>query len=180
VSAADLKRLTNQEDPIHKQPYSEQAKTILSQRAARTLQQHATRAGARRFKKGYTSEISDNNKTKRVEYGEEHKEKTLTGFWQWVWFTDEVHLLSAKLQNAPEYELRFPGQERRKESLKETKSSGLAVTIHIAAGVSYNHKGPLIFYKDPKEPSTEKVYKPGRPRKSGVQTQEEYATVVKE
>jgi hypothetical protein len=57
---------------------------------------------------------------------------------------------SVKLQNKAEYELRFPGQERH---LKETKTSGLNVTIHCAAGISYNRKGQLIFYKDLKEPS---------------------------
>ncbi|KAF1982209.1 hypothetical protein K402DRAFT_340853, partial [Aulographum hederae CBS 113979] len=45
--------------------------------------------------------------------------------------------------------------------------------VHVAAGVSYNHKGPLIFYKDPKEP-TEKTYKPRKPRKTMYQTEEQF------
>ncbi|KAF1983122.1 hypothetical protein K402DRAFT_338837, partial [Aulographum hederae CBS 113979] len=45
--------------------------------------------------------------------------------------------------------------------------------VHVAAGVSYNHKGPLIFYKDPKEP-TEKIYKPRKPRKTMYQTEEQF------
>ena len=112
-----------------------------------------------------------------MQYGQLHENDTLTGFWQDVWFTDEVHLLSATLQNKPEYELRFPGQEQRKEHLREVKSSGLKVTVHIAAGVSYNHKGPLIFYKDPKEP-TEKAYKPRKPRKTMYQTESEYQAQI--
>jgi hypothetical protein len=111
----------------------------------------------------------------RVDYGTDHDKKTLTGFWQYVWFTDEVHLQSAKLQNKAEYELRYPGQERH---LKETKSSGLDVIVHCAAGISYNHKERLIFYKDPKEP-TEKAYRPRKPRKTMYQSEEQYQKQVK-
>jgi hypothetical protein len=37
VSTADLKRLTNQQDPIHEEPYEIQAKTLDGQPSARTL-----------------------------------------------------------------------------------------------------------------------------------------------
>lgn len=174
VSASDLQTVTNQQDPIHEEPYERQAQTLKNKPSAYTLQRHANQDGARRFKKRYTSEISKTNKPIRVQYGQKHEKKTLTGFWQYVWFTDEVHFKSAKLQNKAEYELRYPGQ---KGTLKETKSSGLDVTIHCAAGVSYNHKGRLIFYKDPKEPS-EKAYKPRKPRKTMYQSDEQYRQTV--
>ncbi len=70
----------------------------------------------------------------------------------------------------PEHELRLPGQER---SINEVETSGLDVTIHVAAGISYNRKGPLIFYKDPKDPS-EKVRKAAPPRKSKYESDEQY------
>jgi hypothetical protein len=73
VSAADLERLTNQEDPIHEEPYEIQAKTLDGQPSARTLQAHASQAGARRFKKRYTTEISKQNTLIRVEYGKTRK-----------------------------------------------------------------------------------------------------------
>lgn len=114
----------------------------------------------------------------RCQYGENHKKETLTEDWQWTWFSDEVHFDSAKLQNKAEYELRIPGQKRRLESLKPTKTSGLSVKLHVAAGVSYNHKGRLVFYKDPAEPSAPKPYKPRKPRKSSVQTEEEYTLAL--
>jgi hypothetical protein len=38
VSASDLKALINQEDPIHKAPYKDQAETLDGDPAARTLQ----------------------------------------------------------------------------------------------------------------------------------------------
>src|ERR1700743_836666 len=99
VSAADLKRLTNQQDPIHEEPYEIQAKTRDGQPSGRTLQAHASRAGARRFKKRYTTEVSRQNKSIRVKYGEKHENDTLIQFWQFVGFTDETHFLSIKLQN---------------------------------------------------------------------------------
>ena len=176
VSAADLKQLTNQQDPIHEEPYEIQAKTLDGQPSARTLQAHASRAGARRFKKRYTTEVSRQNKLIRVEYGKKHEKDTLTGFWQFIGFTDESHFQSVKLQNKAEYELRFPGQEGL---LKETKITGLNVTVHCAALVTYNFKGKLMFYKDPKEPS-EKSYKPRKPRKTMYQTDEQHQQAVQE
>ena len=58
VSASDIQRITNQQDPIHEEPYEIQAKTLDGQPSARTLQAHASQAGARRFKKRYTTEVS--------------------------------------------------------------------------------------------------------------------------
>ena len=91
VSAADLKRLTNQQDPIHEEPYEIQAKTLKGQPSARTLQAHASQAGARRFKKRYTTQISEDNKQFRMEYGKKHENDTLTRFWQFIGFTNESH-----------------------------------------------------------------------------------------
>jgi hypothetical protein len=179
VSASDLETITDQENPIHEKSYKDQVEELGLKCKPSTLQHHANKAGAKRFKKAYTTEISEKNLDERVQYGQEHKEKTLTGFWQYIWFTDEVHMLSAKLQNKPEYELRYPGQKRRLESLKTTLTSGLNITIHVSAGISYNRKGRLMFYKDPKEPS-QKTYKPRKPRKSGVQTKEEYEKIIEE
>lgn len=153
VSASDLTRLTNQDDPIHEKGWQEQANSCPGKPSAKTLQRHVYNAGARRFKKRYQKQISQANRPKRVEYGKEHEKKTILGFWSWIWFTDEAHFQSKELANAPEYELRFPGQER---GVNEELEGVLDVTIHVAGGISYNKKGNLIFYKDPAEPS-EKV-----------------------
>jgi hypothetical protein len=58
------------------------------------------------------------------------------------------------------------------------KKSGLDVTIHVAGGISYNHKGTLIFYKDPQEPS-EKQRLPPKPRKSKYESEETWQSRVK-
>jgi len=32
------------------------------------------------------------NKQERVEYAQEHQDKTVDGFWQYIYFTDEAHI----------------------------------------------------------------------------------------
>lgn len=59
-----------------------------------------------------------------------------------------------------EYELRFPGQEWGRN---ESQVTHLDVIIHVAGGISYNHKGALIFYNDPVEP-LEKQRAPTKPK----------------
>jgi hypothetical protein len=124
----------------------------------------------------YTTAVSQQNKSIRVEYSKKHENKTLTSFWQYIGFTDKVHLQCVKLQNKAEYELRFPGQERL---LQETKMTGLDVTLHYAGFITYNYKGPLTFYKDPKEPS-KKSYKPRKPRKTMYQTDKQHQQAIQE
>jgi hypothetical protein len=52
----------------------------------------------------------------------------------------------------PDYELRYPGQDRGINKVIEPYSAGnLDVTIHVSSGISYNYKGRLIFYNNPAE-----------------------------
>jgi len=150
VSAADLAQITNQNNLIHEMGYRDQVEKLDSRATPRTLRHHANKAGAKRFKKQYQVKISKKNQELRRQYGNLHLKDTLTGFWQWVWFTDEAHFQSIKLAEVPEYELRYPGQEG---GINESKATNLDVTVHVSAGISYNHKGRLIFYKDPVEPT---------------------------
>ncbi|RDI85125.1 putative MFS-type transporter [Venturia inaequalis] len=133
--------------------YREQAEKLNSKAAPRTLQYHANKAGAKRFKKRYQTKISSKNQKLRKEYGLLHKRDTISELWQYIWFTDKAHFQSIKLAEVPEYELRYPGQEG---GINKSKATHLDVTIHVSGGISYNHKGKLIFYKDPVKP-VEKV-----------------------
>lgn len=78
VSAADLKKITNQDDPIHNKPYEQQVQTLENKPSTYTLQRHAYQDGARRYPKGYTAEILKTNKPNRVKYGQKHENETLT------------------------------------------------------------------------------------------------------
>lgn len=96
-----------------------------------------------------------------------------------MYFTDEVHFKAADLTYKIQYELRQPGKSIV-DQLHLTIKASLDLTVHVADGVSYNQKGPLSFYSDPKEPGP-KVYKPGKPRRSSVeawQSKPEHEVVV--
>ncbi|KAF1807996.1 hypothetical protein P152DRAFT_453239 [Eremomyces bilateralis CBS 781.70] len=57
-------------------------------------------------------------------------------------------------------------------------TTDLDVTVHVAAGISYDRKGIFFFYSDPAEPAAKEAYKPAKPRRSNVQTEEEYQAVL--
>jgi len=97
VSAADLTRLTDQENPEHELHYTDQAKLLPGEPAERTLRHHCAAIGAKRFEKPFVTDVSDKNRPLRVEYGKKHERETLSGFWQWIWFTDKAHFQSIKL-----------------------------------------------------------------------------------
>jgi hypothetical protein len=84
VSAPILETITDQTNPIHEKSYSEQVKELGLLYQPSTLQYHINKAGAKRFKKVYTSEISPQNLQKCVAYGNKHRAITLTGFWEYV------------------------------------------------------------------------------------------------
>jgi hypothetical protein len=144
----------------------------------RTLQ-HAllTRRKARRYKKRKTRKISPENKEIREKYGYEHAGKTIRGYWRYVYFTDEVHFDSEDLSYSAEYEYRVEGEYSDGEEYQATNNALWKGAVHVAGGITYDHKDFFTFYRDPTELS-EKVYKPSRPRKSSVETEEEYQAKV--
>jgi hypothetical protein len=101
----DLGKVTNQEDLLHEEPYSEQAKTLNGKPSTRTLQHHATQAGARRFKKRVYHQNLKEKQANSCGIRQKTQESNPDGFLVMDMFTDEVHLQSIKLQNEAEYEL---------------------------------------------------------------------------
>ena len=53
VSAADLAKITDQNDPIHEKSYRDQVQELDLRAAPRTLREHTNKAGARRYKKPF-------------------------------------------------------------------------------------------------------------------------------
>lgn len=64
--------------------------------------------------------------------------------------------------------------------MKENKEGGLNVTLHVAGGISYNHKGDLIFYNDLAEPAAIRTHNKARLHKSSVKSEAEYQRKVEE
>jgi transposase len=146
-----------------------------------SLQQNfSTRLNSRRYRKPRTNAISHRNEELRIRYGNAHKAKTITGWWQYIYFTDEVHFNSQELSTRTSYILRSPSSQDRLSNLQESNSSSLNVTIRVSAGISHNHKGPLLFYNDPADPASPRAYKRRRPRRGKHQTDQNYANEVAE
>lgn len=84
VSIVDLARLIDQNNPEHELYYRDQAKLLPGQPAPSTLQKHTAAIGAQRYEKPFVSDVSEKNKPLRVEYGKEHENETITGFWLYI------------------------------------------------------------------------------------------------
>ncbi len=133
VSESALDELLDENNPLNDKPYTTQVQQLQLPITPRVLQRNfSKRKGAKRYKMPYTKEISQNNREKRVKYGQEHQ-KSVMEFWQYILFTDEAHFSSRDLQNASIYALRQPSTSQRLSRLKETRVSGLDVTLHVAA-----------------------------------------------
>ena len=177
---SQLEELEDPKHPLHKAPYETIIKELNLPISAHRLQQNCSkRRGAKRFKNLRSKAISPWNKEKRVVYGHNHSGKGIYGFWRRIWFTDEVHFNSQDLAEKAEYSLRQPGAEARLAEIQEAPITNLNVTLHVAGGISYDFKGDLIFYNDPEEPAVVRKHNKARPRRSQVETEEEYQEKVK-
>ena len=109
VAEATLAPLLDENNPLNTKPYATQIKELRIPLTTRSLRRNfSKRFGARRYKKPYTKEISQKNRIERVQYGQEHRFKTISDFWQWIYFTDEAHFNSRDLATKAEYSLRRP------------------------------------------------------------------------
>jgi hypothetical protein len=179
VCEAQLFAILKPDHPSHSLPYDKIVEKENIPITGRSLRRQFAKIGAKRYRKPAVRPISAANKLKRIQYGHRHRQETVRGFWQWVYFTDEAHFNSRELSSKDVYELRLPNSQDRLERLQETPMS-INVTIHVAAGISYNHKGAFLFYNDPAEPGPkEYVYKHARPRKSKYESQEEHEECVR-
>jgi hypothetical protein len=164
-------------DPIHEAPPEVQIDNLNLGVTTRTLRANLRdRKDAGRYKKAPVPPLSEQNRNRRIQYGRDHQEKTITNWWQYVYFTDEVHFNSVDLAYQTQWETRQRGAARSRR-LQPTPKVPFNVTLHVAAGVTYNHKGAFIFYNDEHEPDI-KVYKPTRPRKSSVETKEQHLEAI--
>jgi hypothetical protein len=172
-----LDRLIDQNDPIHSAPPETQIKELGLNCTTRTLRANLRdRRNASRFKQKSIAPISDKNRDLRIQYGQDHQNKTVRDWWQYVYFTDEAHFNSVDLSYKSQYETRQQGSQPLRR-IQPNQKAPLNLTLHVAAGISYNHKGVFTFYKDPYEPS-EKLYKPRRPRKSSVETKQQHLEAI--
>jgi hypothetical protein len=82
-------------NPVRDQLYEAQIKyhklPVKRRQLQKKLKEH-TKKG-QRYKQAYIEkEISAKNRALRTKYGEEHKDKIIHDFWQFLFFTDEAHI----------------------------------------------------------------------------------------
>ena len=132
----------------------------------RTLQRRLrqTTNNAQRYKQAYIQKvISKKNRALRVQYGQEHQDKTIDGFWQFVFFSDEAHIDPSS--TAQSYILREQGTRYDTENIQE-RGEKTGVELHIAAWVTWHSKAErLEFYND----ENEYVQRLPRPKSPGGQ-----------
>lgn len=136
----------------------------------RTLQASLSkRKHARRYKRRKTGFIKEKNKIARREYGKLHENDTIRGDWQWVYFTDEVHMDAGELSYSQQYEYTMEGHAEELPIQEVGNTSSFTGVVHVYGGITYNAKGAFGTYKDPKEKKAERVVNT-KPRKSSVET----------
>jgi transposase len=176
VPEAELEQIFNPDHPL----YTASIKTISKEAinlGPRQLHKRYHALNARRFKRATSSKISKKNKADRIQYGKSNGRstgKTITSFWQFVYFTDEVHFNSKDLANKQGYELRRFGYPEDRLPPQEIDQSELNVTLHVAGGISYNHKGILEFYNNPDNPGIPKPRRPYKPRQQKEESDKSY------
>ena len=88
----------------------------------------------------------DKNKVNRVDYSQEHKDKTIKDFWSYIFFTDEAHI-DPSAQQAPGI-LRERGTRYDDKNIVE-RGERKGVRFHIAAWITWFEKAEkLEFYHD--------------------------------
>ena len=179
LSDDQLDQLLDVANPVRNQPYECQIQHFGFDVHPRTLQKNLTtrRHYAKRYKMAKVKEISPKNKKERVRYAEKHKDETVQSFWQYVHWIDEAHIDPS--MEPRQYILREEGTRLQSENMQEMKET-VGVRYHIAASVSWHHKGLLQFYNDENDPPEIKIPKPKKPRKSKYETDEQYNQRVKE
>ena len=124
------------------------------------------RKHARRFKRAKVIFLPEKKKQARVEFAKQHENESVQDFWQFVHFTDEVHFDATEIPT--DFVLREEGTRNQPENMQQMPSKE-GISLHIAASISWWHKGKLQFYNDEKDqpanPTTIEPEYPSKPRR---------------
>ncbi len=149
---------------------------LVKKRALQTQLKKHTK-NAQRYKMGYVRKvISKVNKGLRVDYGHEHKHKTVEGFWSRIHFTDEFHVDPALMKTG--FILREEGTRNDPDNIQE-KPKKEGNKLHVAGWVNWHAKcEKLEFYND-EEDHTERPKRPRKPIRRKYESEEEFLERIK-
>ena len=186
LSEVDLNTIANQKKSIREQPYEAQltAASMPGKVCGKTLQRNLKKrlpGHPQRFKELKVTQLPRGSKQSRVEYGRQHKDRPLRGFWDKVSYSDEVHI--DPTSEGSKYILRDEGTREDPENIQERpKKSG--VVFHMSASVSWWHISPLKFYNDKHDHNDLEVKKKSKrkrkPKKRKKESEQEHQRRIKD
>lgn len=131
VSDHHLNQLLDDHNPVRDQHYECQIEHFNLQVHSRTLRRALiSKRNARRYKIAVVKTISEKNKKLRVQYGMEHKNKSIEEFWSSIHWTDEAHVDPSEISS--QYILRQRGTRYESQNIKENSDLKrvVFVTVH--------------------------------------------------
>jgi hypothetical protein len=167
-------------NPVRDQAYEAQIEYhgihIQKRQLQRRLKQCTN--GGQRYKQAYICKrMSKKNLASRLQYGQDHQDKTIEDFWQWVTFTDEAHIdPTSECQGQI---LRERGKRYNTENIQERRPKE-GVRLHVAGWINWHSKcDKLEFYND-EDDYMEKPTKPRKPKKSKWESEDEFESRILE
>ncbi|KAF2834734.1 hypothetical protein M501DRAFT_1020525 [Patellaria atrata CBS 101060] len=175
LEKSDVAKLIDpSQNPYREHPYEVQMEYFKLDVSKRTLQRSLKKytRNAQFYKKAYIpKKISQPNKNKRANFGEEHKGKKVEDFWASCVFTDEAHFDPG--DQCQELVLREEGTRYEPKNIQE-RGSKQGNKVHFAGWVNWYRKcEKLIFYNDEEE-YTQRPQAPRRPRRSKYESDEKW------
>jgi hypothetical protein len=161
-------------NPVRDQLFEAQIQHHNLNVSTRTLQRSLKRDtnGGQRYKQAYIQKkLSKKNRELRVNYGQEHQDKSIDNFWQYIFFTDEAHI--DPTSNSQGFILREQGTRNNTENIQE-RGEKKGVRLHIAGWINWHAKAEkLEFYNDEND-FVQRPQRPPKPRKTMYESQADY------
>jgi len=167
-------------NPVRDQLYEAQIEyhnlPVKRRQLQKKLKEHTK--GGQRYKQAYVrKEISAKNRTLRTKYGEEHKDKSIHDFWQFLFFTDEAHIDPSSM--AQGCILREQGHRYDTENIQE-RGEKTGVKLHIAAWINWHEKADKLEFYNNEEEHIERPRRPLKPRTRKYESNEEFQARIRE
>ena len=136
----------------------------------RNLLKHTN--GGRKYKQACISkQLSKKNRKLRIEFGEKYQDETVESFWQYINFTDEMHIDPSEQRIG--HILREEGTRYATENLQE-RPPKQGSCIHVAGWANWHSKCEKLRFYNNEEEYIEKPSQRGKPRKSKYESPEDF------
>lgn len=181
VTKAMCKQIVNPSNLVREQPYEAQIAhyniDVGKRQLQRMINRH-TRGGGRYLMAFVKKTISDANRQQRKQYGADHEDAPIEGYWDHIIWTDEAHI--DPTSQARKRVSREQGTRDDPENITE-RPPLKGVRFHIAAWISWYGKAEKLEFYNDEEDEVEIPPYPLKPRRRPTtESEEEYKQRVKE